>query len=177
MQCCCDNATAVAILKSGISSHSLIMHLMRCLFFFVAYHQLFLDLVHLPGRLNEAADSLSHVNLPHCLQLVPTAQCLPTSLPDVLMEALDTRLGIRRLDHCAAHYFVQGIASSTLRTYRSGHDRFLKFCQLSGAEPFSVSEVVLGGFIAHLADAGLKHQSIKVYFIGNLLFSCKGWPG
>ena len=91
VQCRCDNAAVVAILKSGTSRHPLVMHLMRCLFFFVAYHQLCLYPVHLPGRLSEAADSLSRDNLPHFLQLVPTAQCLPTPLPDVLMEALVLR--------------------------------------------------------------------------------------
>ena len=88
VQCRCDNAAVVAILRSGTSKHPLVMHLMRCLFFFVAYHQLFLDPVHLPGRLNDAADSLSRDNLPLFLQLVPAAQCLPSPLPDALMEAL-----------------------------------------------------------------------------------------
>ena len=85
----------------------------------------------------------------------------------------NTRLDVRRLDDRAVHYFAQGIASSTLWTYRSGHDRFLKFCKLSGVEPLPASEVVLGGFIAHLADAGLKHRSIKVYLSGIRYFHVK----
>ena len=71
---------------------------MRCLFFFVAYHQLHLDLVHLPSRLNETADSLSCDSLSHFLQHVSTAQCLLTPLPDVLIEATgvqNARLDVR----------------------------------------------------------------------------------
>ena len=78
VQCRCDNVAVVAILKLGKSKHPLVMHLMRCLFFFIAYHQLFLDLVHLPGRLNDAADSLSHDNLP---PLFPTASASGTVSP------------------------------------------------------------------------------------------------
>ena len=87
--CCrCDNAAVVAILRSGTSRHFLVMHLLRCLFFFVAYYQIYLDPVHLPGSCNEAADSLSRNNIPRFLQLVPTAQPLPTPLPAGLFEAL-----------------------------------------------------------------------------------------
>ena len=87
--CCrCDNAAVVAILRSGTSKHTLVMHLLRCLFSFVAYHQIYLDPVHLPGKCNEAADSLSRNNIPHFLKLVPTAQPLPTPLPAGLFEAL-----------------------------------------------------------------------------------------
>ena len=88
VQCRCDNAVVVAILRSGTSKLPLAMHLMRCLFFFVAYYQIYLDPVHLPGRCNEAADSLSRNNLPRFLQLVPTAQPQPTPLPGGLFQAL-----------------------------------------------------------------------------------------
>ena len=146
VQCCCDNATVVAILKSGTSRHPLVMHLMRCLF---SYHQLFPDPVHPPGRLIEAADSLSCDNLPHFLQLVPTALAVPpnpsSGRADGGSGTQNTRLDIRRLDNRAAHYFAQGIASSTFWTYQSGHDQFLKFYQLSGTEPLPASEAVLGG--------------------------------
>ena len=88
VQCRCDNAAVVAILRSGTSKHALVMHLMRCLFFFTAYHQLLLEPVHLPGKQNEAADSLSRDDLTCFLQLVPAAQPHPTPMPDVLMQAL-----------------------------------------------------------------------------------------
>ena len=68
------------------------------------------------------------------------------------------------------HYFKQALAISTLRTYQSGHDRFLKFSQLSGAEPLLAAEVVLRGFIAHLAETLVNLNLL----VGD---SCKGRPG
>ena len=88
VRCRCDNAAVVAVTRSGSSKHPLVMHLLRCLSFFVAYYQLYLDTVHLPGRCNEAADALSRDNLPLFMQLIPDAQQLPTSVPDCLFRAL-----------------------------------------------------------------------------------------
>ena len=87
--CCrCDNMAVVAIIRAGSSKHPLAMHLMRCLFFFTAYHQLYLAPEHLPGRLNTAADSLSRNDRTLFLQLLPEASPSPTPLPDVLLRAL-----------------------------------------------------------------------------------------
>lgn len=88
VRCHCDNEAVVAILKSGTSKHPLVMHLMRCLFLFTARSQLYLDPVHVPGRLNEAADSLSRGKLPLFLQLVPSAHPNPTPIPEELSQAL-----------------------------------------------------------------------------------------
>ena len=88
VRCRCDNAAVVAILRSNSSKHPLVMHLLRCLSFFVAHYQLYLDPVHLPGRCNEAADALSRDNLPLFLQLVPTADPAPTHIPENILEAL-----------------------------------------------------------------------------------------
>ena len=65
IRCRCDNAAFVAIVRSGTSKHQLFMHLMRCLFFFVAVYQVYLEPVHLPGVRNEAADALSRDNVPY----------------------------------------------------------------------------------------------------------------
>ena len=42
VRCLCDNAAVVAILLSGTAKHPLVMHLMRCLSFFVAFYQLYI---------------------------------------------------------------------------------------------------------------------------------------
>ena len=57
--CRCDNAAVVAVINSGKSKDALVMHLMRCLFFFQAVFSLSLHAVHLPGKVNVAADCLS----------------------------------------------------------------------------------------------------------------------
>ena len=135
---------------------------LQCLsFFFVAYHQIYLD--------NEAPDSLSRNIITPFLQLVPTAQPLPTPLPGLQ----DTRLDVRRMDDRAAFYFAEGLASSTIRTYGSGQERFLKYCQSNNSVAFPATEVVLYSFAAHLADVGLKHRSIKIYMSGVRFFQIK----
>ena len=91
VQCLCDNAAVVAIVRSGTSKDSLVMHLMRCLFFFTALHQLLLLPYHLPGRENTAADHLSRDALFLFLQIVPQAKEYPTPLSEELMAALVTQ--------------------------------------------------------------------------------------
>ncbi len=86
--CLCDNATAVAILRSGTSKHSLAMHLMRCLFVFTAAYQKFLAPEQLPGKRNAAADSLSRGNLSSLFQQVPTAHPHPVLLSPALIRAV-----------------------------------------------------------------------------------------
>lgn len=57
--CRCDNTAVVAVINSGKSKDALVMHLMRCLFFFQAVFSLSLHAVHLPGKVNVAADCRS----------------------------------------------------------------------------------------------------------------------
>ena len=77
VRCLCDNAAVVAIVRSGSSRDPCVMHLMRCLFFFTARYQLILAPVHLPGKLNVAADHLSRDALSSFLQLTPGAKDSP----------------------------------------------------------------------------------------------------
>ena len=91
VRCLCDNAAVVANIKSGTSKDPRVMHLMRCLFFFTASHQIVLLPCHLPGRLNVAADHLSRDALPSFLQLVLQAKARPTPLAEDLMGALVTQ--------------------------------------------------------------------------------------
>ena len=56
-----------------------------------------------------------------------------------------------------------GLAESTQRTYKSGKDRYLKFCLQAGMRSVPTCEQVLCGFVAHLANEHLKYRTIKVY--------------
>ncbi len=91
--CRCDNAAVVAIINSGRSKNDLVMHLMRSLFFFTARYNVVLRAVHLTGRHNQAADTLSRDNVPLFLRQVPLAEKRPTPLPsDLLAIMLHRRL-------------------------------------------------------------------------------------
>ena len=70
------------------------------------------------------------------------------------------------MDDRASYYFVHGLASSSLRTYQSGVNRYVKFCQSRKFVCMPVDELVLCSFVACLADEGLKHRTIKTYLSG-----------
>ena len=85
-----DNEAVVRILNKGYSSDSSLSHLMRCLAFIAAFHGFHFCSVHVPGRLNEAADALSRDDLPLFHFLVP--QALQESVipyPVILLLVLD----------------------------------------------------------------------------------------
>ena len=63
---------------------------MRCLAFIAAFHGFYFCSVHVPGRLNEAADALSRDDLPLFHFLVPQAlQESVISYPVILLLVLD----------------------------------------------------------------------------------------
>lgn len=88
IRCNCDNAAVVAIVNSGRSKDALVMHIMRCLFFFQAVFSLSIHAVHLAGKRNVAADSLSRNKLSLFHQQVPTASPQATPLPEELLNAV-----------------------------------------------------------------------------------------
>ena len=65
-----------------------VMHLMRCLSFFLARWEVSLVCRHIPGIQNSAVDALSRNALPSFQRMVPGASEVPTALPDVLLECL-----------------------------------------------------------------------------------------
>ena len=88
VMCNCDNAAVVAVVNSGRSKDNLVMHLLRCLYFFAAHFNCFLFAQHLPGRKNVAADALSRDNASLFFQQITHADKLPTPLPPELLQAL-----------------------------------------------------------------------------------------
>ena len=80
---------------------------------------------------------------------------------------------VASLDDRAAFYFTQGLASSSTKTYQSGVNRYLRFCQSQCLTPLPVSENVLCSFVSQLADEGLKFRSIKTYLSGIRFYQIK----
>ena len=70
------------------------------------------------------------------------------------------------LDHLAHHFFLKGLASSTLRAYRSAQRRYGKICAEDGLQAVPASEEGLCRFVARLAGDDLKHRTIKSYLAG-----------
>ena len=79
-----DNEAVVVCLNSGYSRDPHIMHLLRCLFFIKACC---LKAVHIPGRDNTIADSISRDNLELLFSQIPEADPRPApSLQALLVE-------------------------------------------------------------------------------------------
>lgn len=87
----CDNAAVVHILNQGYSRDSDVMHLMRCLHFFVASFDLHWSAEHIQGSLSLldwAADALSWNSFHIFQELVLTAEQPPTPIPSILTTIL-----------------------------------------------------------------------------------------
>ena len=68
------------------------------------------------------------------------------------------------LDDAVRRYCDRGIAESTTRTYKSGLNRYLSFCNRFGlSAPFPVSEIILCYFVTSLAQEGIAPATIKIY--------------
>ncbi len=59
--------------------------------------------------------------------------------------------------------FTSGLDESTRKAYRSGSDRYLRFCRQADLPPYPASEEILLLFIAHLHRAQLAHGTMKSY--------------
>ena len=73
----CDNLSVVVTANKGSTKEERVMHLLCCLWFFVAHYDLDLVVKHIPGVANSIADDLSSNNMhsfflqthrPHCSQ-------------------------------------------------------------------------------------------------------------
>ena len=59
----CDNSSVVAAIRKGAAKEPIVMHLLRCLWFFTAYYNISLLCEHIAGVANELADHISRCNL------------------------------------------------------------------------------------------------------------------
>ena len=84
----CDNAAVVHTLRTGSCKNDQAMHLLRSLFFWQARTQLSLETVHIPGRENGPADSLSCNDAASFISKVPYAQETPVAIPPAVEELL-----------------------------------------------------------------------------------------
>ena len=70
---------------------------------------------------------------------------------------------MRHLEGLVRDFVEASVAPSTARVYATGQRRYLSFCRKSGSNPIPLSENQMCLFVAHLADEGLQHSSIKGY--------------
>ena len=75
----CDNSSVVTALSKGSAHDAIVMQLLRCLWFFIAHHDIHIVCEHIVGSKNIAADHLSFFS--SC----PQASSIPTPLPPALL--------------------------------------------------------------------------------------------
>ena len=141
VRCRTDNAAVVSIVNTGRSKDTLAMHLMRCLSFFMARFAFVVRAEHVPGRDNGAADALSCDRLTLFRSQVSgvSGNTTPSGAAGHV-SALTPGLDLAALELSVQCYFTKGLAPSTLRTYKSGQDRYLKFCRAAAMEPLPLVE-------------------------------------
>ena len=82
----CDNSSVVAAVNKQYTKEKTAMHLLRGLWFFVAYFDMDIRCKHIPGVTNTTADHLSRNNLHQFFSLHPQASRHPSPLPLPLLQ-------------------------------------------------------------------------------------------
>lgn len=83
-----DNDAVVSSLSSGSAKDATLMHLLRCLHFYLAQFDIRVVARHIAGAVNTAADALSRDNRAVFFQLTPQAKKHPSHVPPALQELL-----------------------------------------------------------------------------------------
>ncbi len=84
----CDNMAVVEVVNSGYSRDSVMVQLLRILFFVKARWEVEVKAVHVPGQRNILADALSRKNLQLFFSQDPGASRTPVRIPTQLVELL-----------------------------------------------------------------------------------------
>ena len=85
----CDNQGLVDAINKGSSKEPVVMHLLRCLWFFSAFFEITIRADHFPGALNTAADKLSRNQAAQFLHSYPNnASHIPTKIPISLLRIM-----------------------------------------------------------------------------------------
>ena len=84
----CDNNSLVTCISKGYSKDPSVMHLLRCLWFFVAFFDIHVSAEHIAGVANCAADMLSRNIVTNFFLLQSQASCLPTPQPTPLLNII-----------------------------------------------------------------------------------------
>jgi len=76
----CNNEGLVDAIHKGSSKEPVVMHLLRCLWFFSAFFKITIRAALIPGTLNTAADMLSRNQVAQFLRLHPNTSHIPTRI-------------------------------------------------------------------------------------------------
>ena len=89
-----------------------------------------------------------------------------TTMPPRAGHSSSPGLDLASLEAAVHRYFRAGIAESTMRVYESAKERYTTLCTERELSQLPLRGDTLCLFVAHLAMAGLKPQTIKTYLSG-----------
>ncbi len=141
------------------------MHLLRCLHFLSAIHDIRISATHIVGVDNTAADAISRNNINQFFCFLPKGFPTANQGGTAALEHSgggSTRLAVRRLEEQAQQFLQAGIATSTEKAYTSAQRSYLFFCSQLNVTPLPASEDTLILYIADLAQSKA-HSTIKTY--------------
>ena len=84
----CDNQSLVTAINKGTAKDTLVMHLLRCLWFFTALFDIDITATHIAGINNKAADMLSRNHMRRFFTVHPEALQYPTQVPVSLVSLI-----------------------------------------------------------------------------------------
>ena len=84
----CDNQSLVTAINKGTAKDTLVMHLLRCLWFFTALFDIDITATHIAGVNNKAADMLSRNHMRRFFTVHPEALQYPTQVPVSLVSLI-----------------------------------------------------------------------------------------
>ena len=87
----CDNQGLVACINKGSSKDTMVMHLLRCLWFFTAEFDIHITATHISGKTNNAADMLSRNQTKKFLKTYPDMPAFPTPVPPSISHLVSPR--------------------------------------------------------------------------------------
>ena len=119
----CDNSNLVSAIAKGYSKEPSVMHLLRCLWFFIAYLNISIMAEHITGAINCAVDMLSRNNMTNFLLLHPRYITYLTHYQHLYWTLYHPtgQTGHRKPQHSVQQYYTNGAAQSTWNTYSTGH--------------------------------------------------------
>ena len=88
--CCSDNTKVVTVVNTGTARDPLLMHMLRCLFFYAAYYAFMISASHIPGKDNTGADAISWNKADQICSDYPLANHQPSPLNPTLVALVIT---------------------------------------------------------------------------------------
>lgn len=160
------SSATVQIMNALTSKDPIIMHLMRCLCYYLVLHNIQLRAVHILSVHNTIADSISCNMLQVIRRLVPLADVRTTHSHPSTTQATPLYpapgLAIARLEGIAESLIADSLAENSWRAYSSAQASFQSFCHSLRMPALPAGEHLLLLYAAHLSQR-VCHGTVRSY--------------